>query len=125
MPTAFEDAWIEIPFRIMKKEPLRLLLNLTKSYDFGQYQAYLNGVRLGGIIDLYSAEIANHEEHLLDFWPEPGDYRLRLECVGKRDVSQGYFLGIESLRLRERRPRVAEYGHDKGVDWKKDRRLYR
>lgn len=119
------EAWIEIPFKVAKKEPLRLLLNLTKSYDFGQYQASLNGVKLGGVIDLYSAEIASREEHLLDFWPEPGEYKLRLDCVGKRSISQGYYLGIESLRLRERRPRVAEYGHDKDLDWKKEKRLYR
>jgi hypothetical protein len=55
-------------------------------------------------IDLYNADIINEEIHLLDFWPEPGKYTLRLECVGKKPLSAGYYAGLESVRLRERRP---------------------
>jgi len=124
-PTAQEGAWLEIPFEIKKKEPLRLLLNLTRSYDFGKYQAYLNGVKLGSVMDLYHKEVDSREYHLLDFWPEPGTYTLRLECVGKNHFSEGYYLGIESVRLRERRPRVAQYAHDKENDWRKKPILYR
>jgi len=40
-------------------------------------------------------------------------YKLRLECVGKSAKSEGYNLGVASVRLRERRPRVEKYGHDK------------
>jgi hypothetical protein len=109
---------------VAKKEPLRLLLNMTKSFDFGQYQASLDGVKLGGVLDLYGATIANEEFHLLDFWPDAGKHTLRLECVGKAPQSQGYYLGLESVRLRERRPRVTEYGHEKEKDWRKERKLY-
>lgn len=123
-PKQMEDAWIELPLSVSKHEPLRLVLNLTKSYDFGQYQAYLNGVQVGGVLDLYSPKVVNEEAHLLDFWPEPGEYTVRLECVGKNSQSQGHYLGIESVRLRERRPRVAEYGHDKAKDWRKEPALY-
>ena len=125
MPKSQDGAWLEIPFQVRKKEPLRLLLNVTKSYDFGRYQAYLDGVKLGGVIDLYSADVANTEVHLLDFWPEPGEHTLRLECVGKSPQSTGYYLGIESVRLRERRPRVTEMAHDRDKDWKTKPLLYR
>ncbi len=118
-------AWLEVPFTVTNKEPLRLLLNLTTSYDFGRYQAFLDGVKLGDPLDLFSAEVANQEFHLLDFWPEPGEHTLRLECIGKSGRSEGYYLGLESLRLRERRPRVAQYGFDKDKDWKKEPALYR
>ena len=57
-PESAEGAWVEIPFEVKTKEPLRLLLNMTKSYDFGRYQASLDGVKLGEPVDLYSAEIA-------------------------------------------------------------------
>ncbi len=124
MPQSQEGAWVEIPFEVEKKEPKRLLLVLTRSYDFGKYQAHLNGVKLGGEIDLYSGLIAAGEYHLLDFWPEPGKYKLRLECVGKNAQSAGYYLGIESVRLRERRPRVTQYGHDKDKDWREKPILY-
>jgi hypothetical protein len=98
---------------------------MTKADDFGRYQAYLDGVKLGGVMDFFSAKIVSEEFHLLDFWPEPGPHRLRLECVGKNAQSQGYYCGLESVRLRERRPRVAEMGHEKDKDWKKEPKLYR
>jgi len=124
-PPKPENAWIEIPFDIEKKEPRRLLVVMTCSYDYGKYQAYLNGVKLGAVVDLYSSEISSREYHLLDFWPDPGKYTLRLECVGKNPSSGGYYVGIESVRLRERRPRVREYGHDADKDWRKNPILYR
>ncbi|MCP5528107.1 MAG: DUF2961 domain-containing protein [Verrucomicrobiales bacterium] len=124
-PVVAEDAWIEIPFEVQQKEPLRLLLNATKSYDFGRYQARLDGIKLGDPIDFFSPEVTKEEVHLLDFWPEPGQYVLRLDCVGKAVRSEGFYLGLESLRLRERRPRVAEYGHDRDRDWKSDPILHR
>jgi len=124
-PAKAEGAWVEIPIAVRKKEPLRLLVHATKANDYGRYQASLNGVKLGKPTDFYSAKIANEEVHLLDFWPEPGSYTLRLECVGKNPASQGYYLGIESVRLRERRPRVGDMGHDKDKDWRKDPQLYR
>jgi hypothetical protein len=124
-PQQAEDAWIEIPFQVQKKEPLRLLLNLTKSYDFGKYQASLNGVKLRGELDLFNPDVINEEVHLLDFWPEPGSYTLRLECTGKNARSGGFYCGLESVRLRERRPRVAEMAHDKDKDWRQQLQLYR
>jgi hypothetical protein len=123
-PQAKEDAWLGIPLKIEKKEPLRLLLVMTHSYDFGKYQAYLEGIRLGPVMDLYSKDIVSREHHLLDFWPDPGEYKLRLECVGKNTASAGYYMGIESVRLRERRPRVSEYAHEADRDWRTDSVLH-
>ena len=119
------DAWLEIPIEVKKKEPLRLLINATRSEDFGRYQAFLNGAKLGGPMDYYNSDIESQEFHLLDFWPDPGTYTLRLQCVGKNARSGGYHCGIESVRLRERRPRVAAYGYDKDKDWRSNPVLYR
>jgi len=123
-PASARNAWLEIPFEVKVKEPRRLVLKLTRSYDFGIYRASLNGIRVGGPIDLYARETTVEEFHLLDFWPEPGSYRLRLECVGKSPRSKGYWLGLDSVRLRERRPRVLRYGYDKDHDWRKGPKLY-
>lgn len=124
MPASAEGAWLEVPFTVGDYEPLRLLLCVTKSYDFGIYQPYLDGVKLGGPVDLYSEQVVADEVHLLDAWLEPGRHVLRLECVGKSPRSSGYLLGLESVRLRERRPRVKSMGFDKGKDWRKDPKLY-
>jgi len=124
-PPTDSDAWVEIPFEITKKEPQRLVLVMTRSYDFGRYQASLNGVKLGSVMDLYSEEIVSREFHLLDFWPDPGKYTLRLECLDKNPLSRGHYLGIESVRLRQRRPRVHAYAHDRDKNWKEEPLLYR
>jgi hypothetical protein len=58
MPKKAEGAWIEIPFTVEKKEPLRLLLNATKAEDFGKYRISLNGVTLSKGTDFYSPAIA-------------------------------------------------------------------
>jgi hypothetical protein len=119
-PESPDDSWVEIPFEVAASEPLRLLIQATKSYDFGRFQPSLDGVPLGDPIDLYSPEITSQEFHLLDFWPEPGRHVLRLQGEGKNPASSGYCLGLESVRLRERRPRVAEYAHERDRDWRKD-----
>ncbi len=123
-PERQENAWLEIPFEVQKKEPLRLLLVATHAPDYGRYEVSLNGIQLGGVVDLYSPEVKSWEHHLLDFWPEPGQYTLRLACAGKAPVSDGYYLGIESVRLRERRPRVIEYNHVPDKDWREKPTLF-
>ena len=117
-PKSAEDAWIEIPIEVKRKEPLRLIVVATCGPDCGRYQATLDGVKLGGPLDFYAAEVAAKEFPLLDFWPEPGEYTLRLECVGKNSASTGHALGVESVRLRERRPRVKQWAHEKDLDWR-------
>jgi hypothetical protein len=124
-PTESENAWVEIPFRVEQKQPKRLLLKVTRAPDYGIYRALLNGKSLGRTFDLYHESVSDWEWHLLDFWPEPGDYTLRLECTGRNSKSTGYFLGVESVRLRERRPRVEQFGHDRNRDWREDPVLYR
>src|SRR5258706_4090626 len=124
MPKQEAGSWVQIPMEVKKKEPLRLLINVSKSYDFGKYQAYLNGIKLGGPMDFFSAKVEDQEFHLLDFWPDPGKYTLRLECVGQNVSSSGYFLGVEYVRVRERRARGVVMGRDKNKDWKKEQGLF-
>ena len=121
-PVRIEDAWVELPVEVKAKEPLRLLISATRTPDGGTYQAYLDEVPVGKPIDLYNDKVDDFEYHLLDFWPEPGKYTFTLECIGKNPKSTGIDLGLESVRLRERRPRVAQYGYDKDKDWRKTRR---
>lgn len=123
-PTDPEDAWVEVQWTVQTHEPRRLLLAVTRADDYGIYQAYLNGVKIGPPLDLYAPEVGEWECHLLDFWPEPGPYTLRLECIGKNDRSRGHYLGLESVRLRERRPRVRQWARDQQRDWRTDPVLY-
>jgi len=123
-PERQSGAWLEIPIEVKTKEPLRLAINAIRSPEGGLYQALLDGVKIGRPLDFYNAGSEGWEFPLLDFWPEPGKHTLRLECVGKNPRSGNYALGLEAVRLLERRPRVAEYGHDKDKDWRKTPVLY-
>jgi hypothetical protein len=123
-PRSKEEGWIEFSFEVKEKEPLRLILELTRSYDFGVWQPVLNGVKLGEPLDLYRPQPDLWEFHLMDFWPEPGKYNLRLQCVGRNRDSSGHYIGVNSIRLRERRPRVKAFGYDKDKDWRKRQILY-
>jgi hypothetical protein len=118
------SAWLEFPIEVKAKEPLRLAVAALLSPDGGRYQAFLDGVMVGRPLDFYAEEPAAREFPLLDFWPDPGTYVLRLECIGQNPRSAGHACRIESVRFLERRPRVAEYGHDKDKDWRKDPLLY-
>lgn len=113
-----EERTIEIPFEVAEKEPLRLLIDVALGPDLGVYQVDLDGVDLGQPMDFYSPEVGRREFHFLDFWPEPGTYTLRLTCVGKNYLSRGSGLLIESVRLRERRPRVKDFGYEADNDWR-------
>ena len=115
---------LEIPFEIAEKEPLRLLINVAKGPDLGIYEVSLNGVKLGVPMDFYAPEIDPREYHFLDFWPEPGRYLLRLECVGKNHLSSGTNIILESVRLRERRPRVKRWAYDRDNDWRESPLYY-
>ena len=123
-PEKPEGAWVEIPIEVKRKEPLRLLVNAACARIMAAIKPRFDGVKLGGVLDFYSDNLTDREFHLLDFWPDPGVYKLRLECVGKSAKSEGYNLGVESVRLRERRPRVEKYGHDKNNDWRKNPLFY-
>ena len=123
-PPGQAGAWIELPFDVGTKEPLRLAVSGSGLPEGGRYQAYLDGVKVGRPMDFYSGDRAAREFPLLDFWPDSGAYVLRLECIGQDANSTGHALAIEAIRLRERRPRVARYGHDKDKDWRKAPILY-
>ena len=123
-PDNQKQGWLEFPFEVKEKEPLRLVLELTRADDFGIYQPYLNGVKLRDPIDLYKPDTDLWEFHIMDFWPDPGKYTLRLKCVGKNQNSSGYNIGVNSIRLRERRPRVKAFGYDKDKDWAKEQIIY-
>jgi len=117
--TAVQSAsHIDLAFEIGDKEPLRLLFNAALGPNLGIYRVSLDGVALGKEVDLYSPKVEAREFHFLDFWPEPGTYVFTLTCVGKNHLSSGSGLMIESVRLRERRPRVKDMGWDQDNDWR-------
>lgn len=123
VPSA-DQASYTIPLTVSEKKPTRLLLSVTKAPDYGIWQAWLNGIKVGPPMNLYDETVHEWEHHLLDFWPDPGSYTLEIKLIGKDQRSTGKALGIESVRLRERRPRVTGFAFNKNDDWKKNPILY-
>lgn len=109
---------VEVPMRVSEKEPLRLLIKVGLGPNLGIYRASLDGVEVGEAMDFYAAEVSDREFHFLDFWPEPGEYVLRLTCVGRNHLSSGSGLLLESVRLRQRRPRVRDFAYERNNDWR-------
>ena len=113
------------PIEVKAKEPLHLVVEGTAMAERRDgWQASLDGVKIGAPLDFHAPQNEDREFPLLDFWPEPGLHTLRLECVGRDATSLGTSCAVESVRLMERRPRVAAMAHDKNKDWRKEPRLY-
>lgn len=76
------DAWVEIEFEM--EEPGRYLVNAFLQHGFfsGVYQAFMDGTKLGGPIDLYAegGDPVWTRLHQHDF--EPGKHVLRFEGRG-------------------------------------------
>lgn len=108
----------ELEFSVDEKEPLRLLISAATGPWLGIYEVSLDGIKVGGPFDFYSPSVEQREVHFLDFWPDPGGYTLSLKCVGRNHLSAGSGLMIESVRLRERRPRVKALAYDRDKDWR-------
>jgi hypothetical protein len=114
-----ETAWVEIPFTVEKKDIRRLVLRLTTSYDFGEYQVYIDGKEYDEPINFYSPDVELHEYQYGNWMFEPGEHTVKFVCVGKDPRSRAYSLGIDAICLRERRPRTKWYGGaiEKPDDW--------
>lgn len=97
-----EAAYLELSFDVEQSELRGLVLRLTHSYDYGRYQVLLDGVKLGEPLDLYCPRIEVHDHLLGSFTLAPGRHTLRLECAGRNAASAGHYVGVDSVRLRER-----------------------
>jgi hypothetical protein len=81
-----------------------LILPLTRSYDFGVYRVLLDGKEVVARLDLYNQDVIVEEIALgTQDWGDKA-HTLRFECTERSPLSRGCFLGLDSVRLRERLP---------------------
>jgi len=97
-----ESPWLESMFHVEHRSYRGLVLRLTHSYDYGRYQVFLDGAKVGEPLDLYAPQIEVRDHYLGSFALEAGPHKVRFECVGKNESSRGRYLGVDSVRLRER-----------------------
>lgn len=104
---------VDLDFQVEKEEYRGLILRFTYAEDYGIYRIFLDGKNVrqpadymaGQKItdyDFYSPTLQVKDNYLGSFKLSPGKHTLRLEGVGKNVLSKGNFVGLDSVRLRER-----------------------
>jgi hypothetical protein len=112
MPAGDEPV-LELDFDVEKEEYRGLMLRHTYAGDYGVYRIFLDGknVRqpedyMAGQkltdFDFYSKDLNVKDIYLGNFKLAVGKHTLRFVCVGKNPFSKGNYLGLDSVRLRER-----------------------
>jgi len=104
---------LEVDFQVEKEEYRGLILRFTYAEDYGIYRIFLDGKNVrqpedymaGQKIedyDFYAKELQVKDNYLGSFKLAAGKHTLRLEYVGRNLESKGNYLGLDSIRLRER-----------------------
>jgi hypothetical protein len=104
---------LEVDFQVEKEKYRGLILRFTYAEDYGIYRIFLDGKNVrqpedymaGQKIedyDFYSKELQVKDNYLGSFKLAPGKHTLRMEYVGRNLASKGNYLGLDSIRLRER-----------------------
>jgi hypothetical protein len=110
---AGEQPAIEVDFQVEKEEYRGLILRFSYGEDYGIYRVFLDGKNVrqpedymaGQKIadyDFYAKDFTVKDNYLGSFRLTPGKHTLRLECVGRNVLSKGNYVGLDSVRLRER-----------------------
>jgi hypothetical protein len=103
----------EVDFQVEKEEYRGLILLFSYAEDYGIYRIFLDGKNVrqppdymaGQKIadyDFYAPALQVKDNYLGSFKLAPGKHTLRMECVGKNVLSKGNYIGLDSVRLRER-----------------------
>lgn len=108
-------SWIDCSFYIETEELRQLTLRMTKAIDLGIYRVFVDGKLITQRVrdknyrestidwyDFYNPYVVMTEIGLGQYTLSKGKHTITLECIGKNNASQGYGLGFDSIRLRER-----------------------
>jgi hypothetical protein len=111
-PTA-DRPGLDVTFDVVQEEYRALVLRLTYAADYGAFRVLLDGKNVplaedgsapseSPVFDFYSRDLEVKDVYLGSFKLAPGKHTLRFEGVGRNALSKGNYLGLDSVRLRER-----------------------
>ncbi len=93
-------ASVTVRFKVPKAGKYSLVANLVRSWDYGVYQAYLDGKKVGAEMDLYAQSVSYPKGFLLGVHNlEAGMHELRFETNKKNNLSTGYYFGLDYIEL--------------------------
>jgi hypothetical protein len=96
-----QDASLELKFFIPTDGLYVLKADITHSWDYGVYQAFLDDKPLGSAYNLYNPTVQTKRLMLGVIKLVSGEHTLRFVCQGKSELSKGYFFGIDGIYLRK------------------------
>ncbi len=89
---------LKIP--VEKDGVYEIIISATISWDYGIYQAYLDGEPLGQPVDYLNESVSSKDVNLGRMKMAAGEHKLTFKNVGKNEKSKGYYLGLDSMILR-------------------------
>ncbi|HEY5909629.1 MAG TPA: glycoside hydrolase family 172 protein [Verrucomicrobiae bacterium] len=95
------NGWVDIAIQIPKASSYEIIAKYTKSWDYANVQAFLDGQKLGPATDTYSAAVVPAEPITLGRVElTSGRHVLRFQAVGHNPESKGYLMGIDHVIVR-------------------------
>jgi len=93
-------AWVTVRFQVPKAGKYLVIANFTKSFDYGAYQTYLDGAKIGGPVDLFNDSVAQVLPVKLGTHDlTAGTHEMKFEAKSKNAASKGYYFGLDYLEL--------------------------
>ena len=95
-----KGASLTIPFSVNEGDRYEVMPMLISSYDYGMYAAELDGKPVGGIKNLYAADVLMPQGFPLGrFDLASGPHTLKFICQAKSGDSTGFYFGIHQIVL--------------------------
>ena len=73
-----------------------LKLGLTQAGDYGTFDIYLDGKKIGPTVNLYDTRVTRME-HRLTAAIKPGPHTLTFKCTGKDQRSKRFYFGLDQI----------------------------
>lgn len=82
-----------------------LRIGFTKAPDYGTFQLFLDGVKLGKAIDLFDPKVVRApDQDFNNMKIGSGQHSLKIRCVGKQEPSKSFLFGMDYLEVTGRTP---------------------
>lgn len=93
-------ASLSVPFEVPSEGFYEITTQLVHSYDYGDYQPYLDGKPLGSERKTYAVDTYASHDHILGRARlTAGKHTLMFKAVGKDARSTGYYFGLDNIVL--------------------------
>ncbi|MBL7645265.1 MAG: DUF2961 domain-containing protein [Candidatus Hydrogenedentes bacterium] len=96
---AKEGQTLNVPIEIAEEGDHELLLLMTRSFDYGNYEVQIDGKPLGAPLDLYTSNVTTKEFAFRTGTLSKGPHTLSFVSRGKKPESTGYYFGFDGYLL--------------------------